>query len=267
MSYLILGPPGDNNVDIIRRNLMHNFHSMTVREIALEMPITTRVFEEFKIDYCCHGNTLFDEACKDAGAEPGIVMEKIDGMIGKLGNREHEWLADASLGELIDHILDKHHVYTRAEMEQLTPLMAKVATRHGDHYGYLLELKESFTSLCAELTPHMMKEENVLFPYIRRLEDDLSKQIQGSMPPFGTVQNPIRMMRLEHDTAGDLLRKMRLVTNDYALPDDACPSFSALYSRLAEFEADLHQHIHLENNLLFPRAVELEQKTFPLALE
>jgi regulator of cell morphogenesis and NO signaling len=246
---------------------MHDFHSMTVREIALEMPITTRVFEEYKIDYCCHGNTLFDEACKDAGAEPGVVIEKIDGIIAKLGNREHQWEADATLGELIDHILDKHHVYTRAEIEQLTPLMAKVASRHGGHHGYLFELEELFTSLCAELTPHMMKEENVLFPYICRLEDDLSKQIQGSLPPFGTVQHPIRMMRIEHDKAGDLLKQMRVLTSDYALPDDACPSFSALYSRLAEFEADLHQHIHLENNLLFPRAVELEQKTFPLALE
>lgn len=246
---------------------MHDFHSMTVREIALEMPITTRVFEQYKIDYCCHGNTLFDDACRDAGAEPDVVMEKIDGIVEKLGNHEQEWLADAALNDLIDHILEKHHVYTRAEIEHLTPLMAKVASRHGEHYGYLLELKELFASLCAELGPHMMKEENILFPYISELEASLSKHINASMPPFGTVQNPVRMMRVEHDNAGELLRKMRAVTNDYTLPEDACPSFSALYSRLAEFEADLHQHIHLENNLLFPRAVELEQRTFPLALE
>lgn len=243
---------------------MHNFHSMTIREIALEMPITTRVFEEFKIDYCCHGNTMFDEACRNAGTEPNKVMEKLDGVIDTLGNREHEWMADATLSELIDHILESHHTYTRDEIEQLGPLMDKVASRHGEHYGYLLELKELFQQVSADLEPHMMKEEMVLFPYIKGLE---SKQLSSATPPFGTVQNPVRMMRMEHETVGELLAKMHAVTNDYTLPDGACPSFTALFHRLAALEADLHQHIHVENNILFPRAVELEQKTFPLSME
>jgi regulator of cell morphogenesis and NO signaling len=246
---------------------MQSLQSKTVREIALEMPITTRVFEEFKIDYCCHGNVLFDEACRGAGASPGDVSHRIDDLLEDAGgNIAEEPLSKASLCELVDYILDKHHTYTKRELEQLPALMAKVATRHGEHNPYLLELKAVFESVCDDLWPHMQKEEMVLFPYIEDLERKFSRQMMGSMPPFGTVINPVRMMRMEHEEVGELLAKMRELTNEYALPDGACPSFTALYHRLAEFERDIHQHIHLENNLLFPRAVELEQQVFPLAM-
>lgn len=244
---------------------MHDLHSMTVREIALEMPVTTRVFEEFKIDYCCRGNTLFDEACRNAGTDPAVVMERLDDVTAE--NIEPDTLIRGSLTDLISHILDKHHVYTRDEIALLTPLMEKVATRHGEHYTFLLGLKALFTRLCGELRPHMEKEERVLFPYIKQLEADSAGMISGATPSFGTVENPIRMMRIEHEDAGELLRQMRLVTNNYLLPEGACPSFTALFHRLDALEKDLHQHIHLENNLLFPRAVELEQKTYPLLIE
>ncbi len=241
---------------------MINVQGKTVREIALEMPVTTRVFEEFKIDYCCHGDTLFDEACKNVGASPETVTQKIYGILDAAGSIVADSFADMPLTELVDHILDKHHVYTKDEMEHLTPLMAKVASRHGEHYQYLLELKGLFQAVCDDLDPHMMKEEMVLFPYIQKLDYSHSNNLTTSFPPFGSVQHPIAMMNVEHEEVGELLSKMRAVTNDYTLPDGACPSFTALYSRLGEFERDIHQHIHLENNLLFPRAVELEQKVF-----
>ncbi len=243
---------------------MHNFQTKTVREIALEMPVTTRVFEEFKIDYCCHGNTMFDDACRNVGASPDAVMRKIDGILEVSNNKEFDWLADTTLTELVDYILDKHHVYTKEEIKQLTPLMAKVASRHSEHNPYLLELKNLFQDICDDLGPHMMKEEMVLFPYIEELESNLSKHIPGLSPPFGTVLNPVRMMKNEHEEVGELLSKMRAVSNDYTLPEGACPSFTALYHRFVEFERDLHQHIHLENNLLFPRAIELEQEAILL---
>jgi len=143
---------------------MFNSQGKTVREIALEMPVTTRVFEEFKIDYCCHGNTPFDEACSNVGASPELVRQKIEGVLDESGPGESESAAKLGLEDLIDHILDKHHVYTRDEIGHLTPLMAKVATRHGDHNPYLFELKELFQALCDDLEPHMVKEEMVLFP-------------------------------------------------------------------------------------------------------
>ncbi len=234
----------------------------TVREIALEMPVTTRVFEEFKIDYCCHGDTLFDEACRNVGASPDTVIQKIDGILDASGSSAADSFADMPLSELVDHILDKHHVYTRDEMAHLTPLMAKVASRHGEHYRYLLELKDLFHALCDDLEQHMMKEEMVLFPYIQKLDYCHSNNMTASFPPFGTVQHPITMMNVEHEEVGELLAKMLDVTEDYTLPAEACPSFTPLYHRLGEFESDIHQHIHLENNLLFPRAIELEQALF-----
>ncbi len=245
---------------------MINVQGKTVREIALEMPITTRVFEEFKIDYCCHGDTPFDEACRNVGASPDIVVGKIDGVLAAVNGGDVKSYSNMPLSELVDHILDKHHVYTRNEMTHLTPLMAKVASRHGEHYQYLIELKELFQAVCDDLEPHMMKEEMVLFPYIRKLDYSHSIKLTAQFPPFGTVQHPIKMMNAEHEEVGELLLKMRSITNDYTLPDGACPSFTALYHRFGEFERDIHQHIHLENNILFPRAIELEQKVFSPAV-
>lgn len=246
--------------------MIQDFHTKTVREIALAMPITTRVFEECKIDYCCHGQTNFDEACINAGTSPEVVIEKIEGVVDQLGTRELDWLNTAALAELIDYILDKHHTYTHDELTQLTALMDKVATRHGDHLPSLIDLKATFRELCDELFPHMMKEEQVLFPYIEEMESRQEKGLPPAYPPFATVQNPVGMMTIEHEQAGELLVKMRELTDNYTLPEWACPSFTALYHRMAELEADLHQHIHLENNLLFPKAVEMEQELFAVAV-
>lgn len=244
---------------------MQNITTKTIREIAVGAPATTRVFEKYKIDYCCHGDTIFDEACRNAGVSPDVVSKKIDELL-KVDVRGSLSLAALNLTELIDHILDHHHVYTKQEMEQLSLLMEKVAHKHGEHYPYLIEMNEVFQNICDDLGPHMMKEENVLFPYIKTLEENSSNSTTGSLPPFGTVRNPVRMMRMEHDEVGSLLAKMRDLTNDYELPDGACPSFTALYHRLEVLERDLHQHIHLENNVLFPRAVDLEQKILPTAV-
>lgn len=241
---------------------MQNLTTKTVREIALEMPVTTRVFEEFKIDYCCGGRKIFAEACQNVGANPEIVLEKINKVLAAGDDGELDWLTTATLCELIDYIEEKHHTFTKHELEHLPPLMEKVARVHGEHHPELLELKDSFQVLCDDLSPHLMKEERVLFPYIRDLEFKHTKGLALSFPPFGTVNHPVRMMMEEHDRDGGILRKMREISNDYTLPEGACPSFTGLYHRLAELERDLHQHIHLENNLLFPKAVELEEKCF-----
>lgn len=241
---------------------MQQFMTKTVREIALEMPLTTRVFEEFKIDYCCRGNTMFDEACRNAGTDPAVVIDRLGDVVAE--GSEPDAFATATLTSLIVHIRDTHHAYTRDETAQLKPLMEKVVMRHGDHYPYLCELRVLFVSLVGELGPHMSKEEMVLFPYIEQMEAMPADTLSAETPPFGTVQNPIRMMRVEHDDAGQILRQMRLVTDNYLLPEGACPSFTALFHRLEALERDLHRHIHLENNLLFPRAIELEQRIFPM---
>jgi len=235
---------------------MENFTTRTIRDIAVESPATTRVFEEYKIDYCCHGNTTFNDACREAGVSPVEISKKLADVL----RPDETPAADPTLELLIEHILETHHVYTKQELEQLTPLMAKVVTRHGEHHPELFELQTIFKEIRDDLAPHMIKEETVLFPYIIQLERNLAMHIAGPRPHFGTVVNPVRMMSIEHEAVGDLLLRMRDVSNEYQTPEGACPSFTALFARLADLERDLHQHIHLENNMLFPRAIALEER-------
>lgn len=238
---------------------MQNFTTKTIREIAVEMPATTRVFEEYKIDFCCGGGRNFYDACQFAGVAPEIVSQKINQILSNQ-TESVETAQQKSVSELIDYILEKHHVFTKAEITRLSALMEKVCRKHGARHDELFTLQKSFTALCDELTPHMRKEETVLFPFIKHLEMSEANNLSLPHPPFKTVKNPVRMMMIEHDAAGDILRKMREITKDYVLPENACPSFQALYFGLEELEKDLHRHIHLENNVLFPDAVKLEQK-------
>jgi regulator of cell morphogenesis and NO signaling len=232
----------------------------TVGELALENPAATRVFEKLGIDYCCGGGQTLEQACQAAHAS----INQVHGLLAEASRiasatpPARNWQAEP-LSELLAHIRSTHHVYTREEIARLGPLFDKVCSVHGKNHPELLRLREVFSGLAEELTTHLMKEEMVLFPYILRMEEAVVAKEPVLPPPFGTVRNPVAMMRNEHDGAGSALRNMREVANGYAAPPDACVSFQTLYQALAAFEADLHQHIHLENNVLFPRAIEMEQ--------
>jgi len=243
---------------------MNEIITKTVREIALEMPLTTKVFETYKIDYCCGGNRKFSEACEIAGVETDNVLRDISECLKSSENTKSDWIKNTNLSRLIDHIVKTHHVFTREEIKNLSPLMIKVANKHGEQNPQLFVLEQLFSELCAELTPHLLKEEQVLFPYIKELESYKKNGNKNLKSCFGTIENPVGMMLKEHDSAGDILRKMREVSTNYELPENACPSFTALFTRLEEFEKDLHQHIHLENNLLFPKALKLENEIFEM---
>jgi regulator of cell morphogenesis and NO signaling len=232
----------------------------TVRELALEMPQATRVFERLKIDYCCGGARPLGVACADAGLDVNTVMQQLAEAGAVTQSDAQTTIQTESLTELIAHIIAKHHVYTKEEMVRLTALLAKVCAAHGEPHPELLRVSELFQHLCADLQPHMLKEEMVLFPYIKGLEEAARRGGEFMRPPFGTINNPVRMMMYEHDAAGALLRELRALSNDYLVPEDACLSYRTLYEALTALEQDLHQHIHLENNVLFPRAVELENK-------
>ncbi|PYS53169.1 MAG: iron-sulfur cluster repair di-iron protein [Acidobacteria bacterium] len=231
--------------------------STTVRELAVRAPGATRIFEKLKIDYCCGGARTLGVACAVAGVKTDDVWKLLE-EVGQTASSETIDFQTASLTELVKHILDKHHVFTKEEMERLDALTEKVCSVHGQNHPELLRVKSLFQSLCVDLKPHMFKEEQVLFPYIIRLEEAVSRKQTPMPPPFGTVRNPVRMMMFEHDTAGELLRELREATSDYTMPADACISYRTLYQAMEAFEQDLHQHIHLENNILFPRAVEME---------
>ena len=226
----------------------------TVREVVLEDPNATRIFEQLGIDYCCGGHKTLSNACSSAKVSLDEVLNKLETAQrpGTTPSASDKWQS-APLGELIAHIVSTHHEYVKQEVPRLEKLLAKVCSVHGQHHPELLEIQQTFQELANELSSHLMKEEQILFPYIVQAE-------RGETPHacFGTVQNPIRMMMFEHDNAGAALRAMRASSQNYTVPADGCISYQTLYQALQAFEADLHQHIHLENNILFPRAVAME---------
>ena len=237
---------------------MQLLDNRTVRDVASANPGAARIFEKFGIDYCCGGERSLAQACSSAKVNLQEVAEALEKPQSQSGDRDWQ---KVTLAELAKHIVAKHHEYVRQEIQRLIPLSAKVAGVHGKNHPELETIQSSFQALAEELTAHLMKEERILFPYIEQLELAANFGSPLAASPFGTVKNPVRMMMMEHDSAGELLRKMREASGNYALPADACTSFQMLYRALEEIEADLHQHIHLENNILFPRAIELEAKT------
>jgi regulator of cell morphogenesis and NO signaling len=232
----------------------------TVRELALENTTATRVFEKLGIDYCCGGNKSLGDACRASNLSVDQVIDSLEMAeeAAHAARKDRNWQIEP-LADLIAHIKNTHHKYTSEEMARLVPLLDKVCSVHGKNHPELQRVRENFQSLVQELTTHLMKEERVLFPYIVRMEEAVIQKEPVLPSPFGSVQNPISMMEHEHDSAGSALRAMRDASGGYKAPADACVSFQTLYKALADFEADLHQHIHLENNILFPRAIALEK--------
>jgi len=233
----------------------------TVRDLAVENPAATRVFERLGIDYCCGGNQTLEQACQSVNLPVDQVLQSLEEaeLASRRTGKDRDWRRE-SLTDLIAHISSTHHKYVREEIARLRPLLEKVRSVHGKNHPELLRIQVTFGDLAQELTMHLMKEEMVLFPYVVRMEEAVVQKDPVLPPPFGTVQNPVSMMMHEHDTAGIALRLMRQASGDYTPPPDACVSYQTLYQALNEFEVDLHQHIHLENNILFPRAIEMEQK-------
>lgn len=225
----------------------------TVGELVTERPSRARVFEKHGIDYCCGGKMPLTEACGHRGVSVDLVARELAEADAAPSGEERDWAA-AALTELADHIEQTHHAYLRRELPRLTQLVSKVASVHGERHPEMREALRVFMGLRSELESHMLKEEQVLFPMIRGLE-----QADGPMTfHCGSINNPIRMMEFEHDNAGDALARLRELTSDYTPPADGCNTFRATLSGLAELEQDLHQHIHKENNILFPRAARLE---------
>ncbi|HXJ15993.1 MAG TPA: iron-sulfur cluster repair di-iron protein [Candidatus Polarisedimenticolia bacterium] len=228
-----------------------------VRDLVLEKPAAARVFEKFGIDYCCGGSQTLGDACKAAHRSVEEVTAEIEK--SEPAPTERDW-RNASLTELAEYIVDKHHTFTQTEINRLTDLIAKVVTAHGKNHPELARVQSIFEGLSQELRMHMTKEEQLLFPYIADMEEAARLKRRPPMAMFGTVQNPVAAMIMEHEASGQQLEKMREITNGYSVPPDACMSYRTLFQALPAFEADLHQHIHLENNILFPRSVDLESE-------
>jgi regulator of cell morphogenesis and NO signaling len=228
--------------------------SSSVGVIVTQHPELSRVFEDLQIDYCCHGGISLNDACQQRQLDPQKVVEKLE-THGVAAKENRDW-STASLTDLCDHIEATHHAFLRQELPRLEKMIEKVADAHADRHPELRSVGVAFQALQAELMPHMMKEEQILFPAIRQLE----AATQPVSLPFGTVQNPIRMMEHEHDIAGTVLSQLHDLTGGYQIPKDACNTYRAMIDGLENLALDLHEHIHKENNILFPRSKVCEEK-------
>lgn len=235
-----------------------DMHERTVGELAAGVPVSIRIFEAWKIDYCCGGMTPLPDACAAAGKSVDELIRALEMAAAVPGDVDRDWTKE-SLAGIALHICDTYHRYTREELETLRPLAEKVFGVHGSRHDELAAVLATLHDLTNDMLPHMLKEEQVLFPYVGQLEEAAESDAPAPTPFFGTVKNPVRMMMLEHDRVGELLARLRGITDGYTLPPDACFSYRELYRRLAEFESRTHEHIHIENNVYFPRAVALEE--------
>ncbi|MCG3148271.1 MAG: Iron-sulfur cluster repair protein YtfE [Verrucomicrobiae bacterium] len=223
----------------------------TVGSIVARRPALSRVFEQAGIDYCCGGKLPLAEACRKKGIDPQQLLDTLEKAGATAGDASVDPAA-MSLTALADHIEATHHAYLKTELPRLTAMTTKVAAVHGGEDARLAQLRDTYAGLAMEMSQHMLKEEQVLFPMIRQLD------ASESAPAFhcGSLANPIRMMEMEHDQAGGALAKMRELTDGFTPPDWACNTYRAMLDALAHLEDDLHQHVHKENNILFPRAIE-----------
>jgi regulator of cell morphogenesis and NO signaling len=229
-----------------------------LREIVRDDARTAPVLERFGLDYCCHGHQTLEEAA----AARGIALEDMLPAFEPLSVTPAERLSDewTELDALSRHIVARHHRYVRETLPIILGWLDKLVARHGEQHPELQQVREVFVSLATDLTSHMAKEENILFPAIddlaaaHRAGDELPKS------PFGTILHPVRVMETDHRHAGDLLTRLRDLTAGYTPPADGCTTYRSCYEELHRFETDLHRHIHLENNVLFPAALELEER-------
>jgi len=239
---------------------MQQQKEITVRELALKVPGATRIFEQMGIDYCCGGTKPLTEACARAGVDVADVERSLFDADHSEESTDQKTFLEKSLTENISHIISKHHHFTRSEISRLYALLDKVECAHGQNHPEISAIKTIFHRLGEELEVHMMKEERFLFPYVIKMEQAMSQKQPCIRPPFGTVHNPVRMMMFEHDSAGEMLKKIRALSSDFVCPPDVCLTYTSLYEALEGLEKDLHQHIHLENNILFPKAIQLEDR-------
>lgn len=230
----------------------------TLGQIAAKDLRKAAIFKKYGLDFCCGGKKTVKEAAKEKGLDVTKIEQELQQADKNYVTRPLPY-GDWSLDFLADYIVNTHHSYVRKTLPELRGYAAKVAGVHGSHHPELLTIQKLVEEINDELTGHLVKEEKVLFPYIKELVAAKDKNAPAQAVHFGTVQNPINMMEMEHEMVGRNLEEIRMLSQDYSLPEDACASYGLLYKMLEEFEDDLHTHIHLENNILFPKALELEK--------
>lgn len=230
----------------------------TVGELATDIPGAARIFQETGIDFCCGGKRSLRAVCDAQGLEVHELLAALEAELSSPEPAPDVHWKTGPVAALIAHIVEKHHGYIRAETPRIEVWMEKVVQVHGDRHPELLRIRHAFAGMASEMMRHMTKEEQILFPCIANLETPPPAGAPAPAASFATISMPVQMMMQEHDHTGRDLAEIRQHAGDYAPPPDACATYRALYQALAAFEADMRRHVHLENNILFPRAIALE---------
>lgn len=230
----------------------------SVRELVKLNFRTAQIFQANKIEYCCEGNKSISDACKESEVNPEQLIRQLEAVLSQK-RPDSEYLNNLDLNEICSYIVKRHHAYVRENIPFLKKNFEKLFKVHGEQYPELLKIIELLNVFTEDFTMHMQKEEIMLFPYIQRLES--AKKANSPLPKaqFGSVSNPIGMMVAEHQDEGERFDEIVRLSKNYQLPDDACSTYEVTFNQLRDFENDLHHHIHLENNILFPKAIELEK--------
>lgn len=237
---------------------MTTLQERTVADVVTENIKAAHIFKKHGIDFCCGGGVSIARACEKAKVDPAVLEQELLNL-DKTQDRAHDYNS-WKLDFLADHIINVHHHY----VEESSPLLLQYSKRvnhvHGHHYTELPEIEALVTQVVQAMAAHQRKEELILFPFIKKLVAAERENAEVPAIHFGTVENPIKMMEEEHEEAGEIMRKIAKLSNNYTPPQGACNTYRAFYAKLDEFEQDLHQHIHLENNILFPKALNLEKR-------
>jgi regulator of cell morphogenesis and NO signaling len=240
---------------------MDNLLEKTVGSIVAEDYRTATIFKKHEIDFCCNGKVTITEACNKKNIDSKQVVDDIEKLLTQTEKDKNTTTDYQSwpLDLLADHIENRHHRFVNEQTPILKSFLDKLCSVHGGRHPELFEIRSLFNDSAEDLGMHMKKEELMLFPFIRKMV--AADNVRGNKPdsPFGTVQNPVQMMMHEHDAEGERFRQIKQLSSDYTPPEDACNTYKVTYSLLQAFEEDLYLHIHLENNILFPKAIEVEQ--------
>jgi len=244
---------------IIKNNIMKNLETLTIGDYVAKDFRTAALFSKYGIDFCCNGNRSINQACEKKSINPDTLLSEIEDILASKSDSGidfNAWPIDL----LADYIEKTHHRYVVEKTPVLLQFLDKLSRVHGANHPELKEINELFIGCAAELAQHMKKEELVLFPFIKKMMQATISDELIEQPHFGTVENPIAMMMHEHDAEGERFRKIAALTDHYTPPADACNTYKVTFAMLQEFEQDLHKHIHLENNILFKKAILLEKE-------
>lgn len=241
---------------------METLHKNTQKQIGqfvAEDYRTAAIFSKYKIDFCCNGNRTIEEACAKKDINPNALLDELNTILSINSDQSIDFKS-WPLDLLVDYIVKKHHRYVEEKIPVIRQFLDKLSLVHGERHPELITINELFKASAGELASHMKKEELILFPFIKKLVTAKHKHEVAPSPQFGSVESPIAMMKQEHDNEGERFRQIATLSNNYTPPSEACSTYKVTYAMLYEFEKDLHLHIHLENNILFPEAIRLEKQ-------